>query len=91
MMDWEKFDFDVYESTSGKHRRYMVVPFGVYMSDEIEKNAKRFFKVSADDLHWRVGWVVGDDLWFDSDLPTKDWRKKYEVLAVSVCKGGKKS
>ena len=30
MMDWEKFDFDVYESTSGKHRRYMVVPVGVY-------------------------------------------------------------
>lgn len=89
-MDWEKFDFDVYESTSGKHKRFMVVPFGVYHTAEIEKHAKRFFKVSAHDLFWRLGWVLGDDLWFDDDLPAKDERKQYQVLALCVCKGGRK-
>lgn len=90
-MDWEKFYFDVYESTSGKHKRFMVVPVGVYMSEEIEKNAKRFFKVSADELDWRLGWVLGDDLWFDDELPTRDERKKYQVLALCVCKRRRKS
>ena len=58
-------DFEIYESTEGKKRRFFVVPMGKYLSDEIVRYAKRVFKVSADKLTLDTGYVINDELWLD--------------------------
>jgi hypothetical protein len=58
-------DFEIYESTEGKKKRFFVVPMGKYLSDDIVRCAKRFFKVSADKLALDNGYVINDELWID--------------------------
>lgn len=58
-------DFEIFESTEGKKRRFFVVPIGKYLSDDIVRYAKRFFKVSADKLALDTGFVINDELWLD--------------------------
>lgn len=58
-------DFEIYESTEGKKRRFFVVPVGKYQTDDIARYAKKFFKVSANKLAFDMGYVINDELWLD--------------------------
>lgn len=55
-------DFEIYESTEGKKRRFFVVPIGKYLTDDIVRYAKRFFKVSEDKLTFAECWLIDDCL-----------------------------
>ena len=66
-------EYEIFESIKGKKKRFFVVPFGAYHTKDIEPVAKRFFKVSADNLRFDAGWTIGDDLWLNpADCPDID-------------------